>query len=387
MKEVEEKNEIEEEFKTISTNKKVINDVPNKESEDVDDRILRSAKVLERMVNLNTFDDIAQDFRFWEDQSDEFKDIEGSLLPLWKFSFERAKNLEITSLCWNPKYSDLFAATYGSYNFYAQQEVGFVCLFSLKNPSYPEFLCSAHCGVMCVDIHPQHPHMVVVGLYDGNIAVYNLQNRGSSPSYMSSAQNGKHRDVVWGVKWVKDNLDGYLNFFSVSGDGRVTNWTIVKTVLWYTDQLVLNFEKTLLNFGEEKIAGHLFDSGRSIAFKPDDENLFLVGTEEGLVYMATTQYSSQYLMTYPAHSTPVYNIQWNTFIPQIFITCASEFVVKIWHKDSTKPILRFDLGSQVGDVVWAPYSSTVFAAVTLDGKVHVYDLHISKYTPVCVQVI
>ena len=24
-----------------------------------------------------------------------------------------------------------------------------------------------------------------------------------------------------------------------------------------------------------------------------------------------------------AHNTPVYNIQWNTFIPNIFITCAS----------------------------------------------------------------
>ena len=85
---------------------------------DVSKRILRSAKVLERMLNLNTFDEIAQDFRFygititrvnffyrfWEDQSDEFKDIDGSLLPLWKFSFEAAKNLEITSLCWNPKY-------------------------------------------------------------------------------------------------------------------------------------------------------------------------------------------------------------------------------------------------------------------------------------------
>ena len=31
---------------------------------DVSKRILRSAKVLERMLNLNTFDEIAQDFRF-----------------------------------------------------------------------------------------------------------------------------------------------------------------------------------------------------------------------------------------------------------------------------------------------------------------------------------
>ena len=33
-----------------------------------------------------------------------------------------------------------------------------------------------------------------------------------------------------------------------------------------------------------------------------------------------------------------------------------------------EPVFTFDLGSAVGDVAWAPYSSTVFAAVTADGK-------------------
>ena len=47
----------------------------------------------------------------------------------------------------------------------------------------------------------------------------------------------------------------------------------------------------------------------------------------------------------------------------------------------------FDLNSQVGDVAWAPYSSTVFAAVTIDGKVHIYDLYINKYNPICVQAV
>jgi hypothetical protein len=41
----------------------------------------------------------------------------------------------------------------------------------------------------------------------------------------------------------------------------------------------------------------------------------------------------------------------------------------------------------VGDVAWAPYSSTVFAVVTLDGKVFVYDISINKYSPICNQVL
>ena len=88
-----------------------------------------------------------------------------------------------------------------------------------------------------------------------------------------------------------------------------------------------------------------------------NQDVFLVGTEEGSVILATQQYSSQYLMTYPAHATPIYSIQWNTFSPDLFITCAFEFIVKIWHKDSTNPIWRFDLGSQVGFLV--PHISSI----------------------------
>ena len=54
--------------------------------------------------------------------------------------------------------------------------------------------------VMSCDIHPHHPHMLVCGLYDGSVAVYNLQQRmNGAPNYMSSATNGKHTDVVWQV--------------------------------------------------------------------------------------------------------------------------------------------------------------------------------------------
>lgn len=38
---------------------------------------------------------------------------------------------------------------------------------------------------------------------------------------------------------------------------------------------------------------------------------------------------------------------------------------------SSTPMFTFDLNAAVGDVSWAPYSSTVFAAVTTDGLVGV----------------
>ena len=50
-----------------------------------------------------------------------------------------------------------------------------------------------------------------------------------------------------------------------------------------------------------------------------------------------------------------------------------------------KPLFMFDVNSQVGDIAWAPYSSTVFAAVTVDGKAHVFDINIDKYHAICTQ--
>jgi hypothetical protein len=40
--------------------------------------------------------------------------------------------VQVTALCWNPRYRDLFAVSFGSYDFYNQKKFGYICLFSLK---------------------------------------------------------------------------------------------------------------------------------------------------------------------------------------------------------------------------------------------------------------
>ena len=62
----------------------------------------------------------------------------------------------------------------------------------------------------------------------GSVGVYNVAEKTEKPLYLSTAKSGKHTDPVWQVKWQKEYLDGNLNFFSVSADGRVVQWIIVK---------------------------------------------------------------------------------------------------------------------------------------------------------------
>ena len=106
---------------------------------------------------------------------------------------------------------------------------GLVCVYSLKNPAHPEYSCAADSGVMSLHFHPGHAHMLVAGLASGNVAVYNLQHaataarhHGLEPAYQSRAGGGKHRDTVWQVRWLADDLDNYLNFFS--GNKHFHTW-------------------------------------------------------------------------------------------------------------------------------------------------------------------
>ena len=52
-------------------------------------------------------------------------------------------------------------------------------------------------------------------------------------------------------------------------------------------------------------------------------------------------------MRYPGHDTPIQNLEWNRYLPKVFLSCASEMVIKLWEMESEKPLFRFDLGSQV----------------------------------------
>lgn len=54
-------------------------------------------------------------------------------------------------------------------------------------------------GVMCCDIHPKYPFLVAIGLYDGNVHVYNLKENYREPLYVSMGVGDKHIECVWEV--------------------------------------------------------------------------------------------------------------------------------------------------------------------------------------------
>ena len=203
-----------------------------------------------------------------------------------------------------------------------------ILLYSLKNPSYPEFVYNTDSGVMSLDIHSDYPNLIAAGFYDGSVAVYNTAENSQMPKFTSNAKSGKHTDPVWQVKWQKDDLDGNMNFFSVSSDGRVVSWTLCKSELVHTDVLTLSIESG----GDAAESGVVaaLGCGTCFDFNKQQDQIFLVCTEEGKVHKCSKSYTNQFLDTFDAHHMAVYSVCWNTFHPKIYLTCSADWTVKIW---------------------------------------------------------
>ncbi|CAK1584627.1 unnamed protein product [Parnassius mnemosyne] len=350
-------------------------------------RIREAWAILERLVNQNIYDDIAQDYRYWDDPSDEFREGMGSLLPLWRFQFEPMRSHAVCDLQWNPHYQDLFAVAYGSLDFTQQQKQGCLCLYSIKNPAYPEYSVITESPIICLDVYKETPYLICVGRYDGNVCVYNAQlTLESSYQYKSDSVRDKHSNIVWEIRWGARLIDGEASFFSVSGDGRVVQWAVMPGELQATTIIALRSTAAPVP-GPDGTLINVNSCGSCICFHPEKSDIFLVGTEDGAIHTCSLKYNRSYVRSCQAHHMPVYRINYNYFNNTIYASCSGDWRVKIWEDGRDEPLFMFELGSPVGDVKWAPYSSTVFAACTADGKVYVYDLNVNKYRPICVQAV
>ena len=90
-----------------------------------------------------------------------------------------------------------------------------------------------------------------------------------------------------------------------------------------------------------------YDPRYHIPHLSDPQDTYYVGTEDGYLHMCTVHYSSTTLLSYQAHCTPIRTLAWNHFIPDIFLSVATEMSIKIWRKGEQSPLFVFELKNQV----------------------------------------
>ena len=93
--------------------------------------------------------------------SPKHKQIRQRLICHFLKNNERQNTVLLTSLTHtpthrSPKYPDMFAVGQGSYDFMKQGH-GMLLFYTLKNPSFPEYVFCTPSGIMTVDIHEENP--------------------------------------------------------------------------------------------------------------------------------------------------------------------------------------------------------------------------------------
>ncbi len=73
---------------------------------------------------------------------------------------------------------------------FTKQTSGMLLFHSLKNPSFPDYIFETKSGILCLDVHPEHPHLVCVGFYDGSVGVFSVVESVKRPVYQSTAKTG-----------------------------------------------------------------------------------------------------------------------------------------------------------------------------------------------------
>lgn len=301
---------------------------------------------------------------------------------------------------------------------------GLVLFWSLKNPEFPERIYHFPVGVTSIDFSRTHPYLLAVGFADGVVAIYDTRRddlapaggpSGSShsgprpppaptasslpassapssgtqapiPIASSELSNGKHLEAVWQIRWISKGVDRAENVVSISSDGRVTEWSLKKG-LSFSDLMTLKRVTNPLLGSDARADGVISRqaSGQCIDFARHDPSVYFVGTEDGMIHKCSISYNEQYLQTFIGHTGPVYQLLVSPFCNDLLLSCSGDWTVKLWHQSEGSEVLTFrsvDLAHAVLGISWSPSDAAVFATVTEDGRIEIWNLAESILDPV-----
>ncbi|CAF2726680.1 unnamed protein product [Rotaria sp. Silwood2] len=345
--------------------------------------------IMERVLNLNTNQTKQAVYRgltplvVKEEKGTTYNGL--ALDKLFAYSSELTSNKNVSALAWNRKNSDLLAVGYGPFEYNDQ-----------RDGLFPERYFHTPAAVTTVAFSVKFPSLLAVGLYDGTVNVYDVQNNCDKPLLDTEESLGKHTAPVWQLYWVevekgRDDDTGEV-LMSISTDGRVTQWLLRKG---FESNDYMKLKRILSKQTVQKrdtgkdtkgprSENLLFRSSGGLCFDvcPDDKTIYLCGTEEGLIHRCSVSYNEQYLDTFSGHTGPVYRIAWSPLAKGVFLSSSADWTVSLWTVDRFQPCITFASRKKpVFDICWSPKSATIFCCAN-EEAVEVWDLSKNTLEPI-----
>ncbi|KEG01836.1 hypothetical protein YYE_03355 [Plasmodium vinckei vinckei] len=335
-------------------------------------RFLKTLKIMDRIYNKNNEEDIYLCYKN--------KNNKNILTKLWEFTLNSCQ-FTVTDIKFHPFYEDLFAISFKSNDI--KTNMGILCCFTFKNTKNPEHLIKTNFHIYSIEWSNTNNSIIIIGLSNGSICIYDLNKKKNERLiFESNLKNIYNRDIISQIYFHKQNK----TFYSVSYDGNIYYWKYNSK--FTTGEKLLTLKKNMNDFDGALNSTHT-QSITCIDFNPFKTNMFLIGTNNGTIYLYSSAYSDNYLSLYNEHTMSINSISYNKFKKNIFISSSYDWTIRIWDQNRTSSLIVFDTKECIYDVKWSPFLSTCFFVISSNncGHLHIYDLSVDINKAITTEVI
>lgn len=263
-----------------------------------------------------------------------------------------------------------------------------------QNPVNPERVYHYESSVTAVSFASENPQLLAVGLSNGKLEVKDIRHDDSEEFVAKTSHqfNSPGFEPIWEIVWfpgtTKDSLGEIL---TISQDGRIMKYSFT------TGPYLRGFKLLRLNCVEgvveglpiakskNIIEGHRHPQALCLRMHPVEKGIFLVGTDEGCIHKCSINFAKHHSAILQVHHGSVFSIAYSPWSPKIFLTCGSDWHIRIWVEGIFQPIV--ELSSGIGGINcarWSPVHSTVIACCT-NKCVQVWDIRRRLLKPVAVK--
>ncbi|XP_055925987.1 dynein axonemal intermediate chain 4-like [Argiope bruennichi] len=289
----------------------------------------------------------------------------------------------VTCMECNPKNSSIFISGYGvpPSKELDSSPRGMVLCWNIHKCEHPERIYHTEEAVECVQFSKTKPYLIAAGMRYGLITVFDLRRSDSRSKVNNRTSTVRPNGTITSVRWIqkKYSLGKESEFLlAISMDGLLTTWNLGKTL----DGYILRTVKRGTNIGQEQrrlfIAADA--AGMCLQMKPDDSNVFVLGTIEGQALQGEFNDPEEYVHVYNCHNGPVYDIQWSPIVTDIFMTCGADRKVSIWDIQRTMTSKTVSLPDVTLKMALSNIKSTLFVLLTKK-VIYVFDLAVHLHKP------
>ncbi|ORZ32529.1 WD40-repeat-containing domain protein, partial [Catenaria anguillulae PL171] len=337
------------------------------------------------------------------------------------------KGRTISSLSWNPRFPELFAAAYTKSVLPTTESDGLVLVWNLLMPTRPEFVLTCQSEVRTIRFSDFHPHLIIGGTYSGQVALWDTRSKSRNPVLKTPLSASGHTHPVTCCALV--GTEHAHQLLTSASDGTICTWQLdmlaqpqeilelnIPPAFALMSREASNSRSNLIAFPSVAASAPGEVGLTCFALPPNETASLWIGTEHGTVYhvsrydRATSK--AGVVDHYAGHSAPVTALAFHSdhagSFSDLFLTCSMDWTIKLWRirkagaatataptalststtvpisgtLSSTSmnapvaPLFSFlDVGDYVFDVAWSPVHPAVFASVDGSGHLDLWNLN------------